>query len=434
MKVSLATFFTLASFFLVTGFVDAQINFCAASNELCTDKNINMPCPCSPAGFAVSAKCVGPNNCQGTGFTGQDGKSNPIGDMSKMAEALKGIMDKLMEALKGGGGGGGGSPPPPPTDPNQKTCTSYYQVTVPSSDHCAYYVPPTSDSLLNQGSSTSKASTSILDTLLGSLGGSGTIIDGLSGGGETTQTNVSDQIVKKTDETKKTSTTKVTSTSNAGGSTQNTQVQTGVLQEQKVSLKSGTQGDIEVTAKGATIIASGRDVESNTEVAGFYGGTTLGTQPQGIAANMCRSRPWTNAVVSFIIPPSFFDSLCAWRGFQVGSATPTIAPAVTKKQTTTTVSNKQTTPTPPPAATVDPEVDIWAVPSRVPLGARTSIFWNTKGVEECAITSPDGSFNEKTVSGGASTVPLSGATTFTISCLTPDGKSISDHVVVNLTI
>ncbi|MDP2649104.1 MAG: hypothetical protein Q8P19_04390, partial [bacterium] len=62
------------------------------------------------------------------------------------------------------------------------------------------------------------------------------------------------------------------------------------------------------------------------------------------------------------------------------------------------------------------------------------IFWNAQGVTECTETSPDGSFNHTTLSGGAATVPLVRATTFTISCLVPDGSYVSSYVTVNISI
>jgi hypothetical protein len=79
-------------------------------------------------------------------------------------------------------------------------------------------------------------------------------------------------------------------------------------------------------------------------------------------------------------------------------------------------------------------VDIWAVPASVPLGTRTTIFWNSKNAQSCVETSPDGSFSHSSLSGGGATVPLSGATTFTISCQAPDGTHATDYVTVNLSI
>ena len=87
-----------------------------------------------------------------------------------------------------------------------------------------------------------------------------------------------------------------------------------------------------------------------------------------------------------------------------------------------------------PVSTIKPEAHVWAVPARVSVGSRTSIFWNSKGVESCIVMSPDGSFSEVGFSGGASTVPLSGATIFTISCVVADSESVTDYVTVELAI
>ena len=368
-------------------------------------------CSVSPPTGRVTAQCVTSINCLGTGSTDQQGKEQGIGDAKGMGEALKGIMDMLKQAMKGGGGGGGGQPPPPP-ETGKEGCTQYYQVTAPSADPCASYVPPTSSSLLT-------------DT---GVSGSDALLDALNaGGGELL--NVSDTLIgslgglpEETTKTKTDTSPPSTASSPIGEN----------LSGQQVNLQSGTRGDIVVTEGGATIIAQARDAGANTEVAGFYGSDAYGGQPQGIIAGMCKNRPWANSVVSFVIPPVFFDGLCAWRGYQVGAPAPPSPPVV-----------EQTTPKTPPAPaltpqattpTVPPQVDIWAVPEKVPLGTRTSIFWNTKGVESCSITSPEGSFNENTLSGGAATVPLSGVTTFTISCLTAGGTPVTDFVTVNLSI
>lgn len=351
-------------------------------------------------------KCVANLDCKGASFTNQEGKSEGIGDAKGLLDALKGIMDALKG--KGGGGKGGEQPEQQP----QQQCTSYYQVTAPSTDPCAYYVPPISDSLLGD------------TTGIGS-GTSDALLDALEGGGAL---NVSDQILgavgagpdeSKTDGSQGTATTTTTAGDGLG-------VQT-------VNLQAGTQGNIELTATRATLIARTRDTEANTEVAGFYGSTaTGGEQSQGVVARLCQSRPWADSIVTYIIPPSFFDGLCTWRGYQVGAPPPPTPPAVLRKEEAKSVAT--TTSTAKPINTVTPEVDIWAVPEKVPLGARTTIFWNTKGVETCTVTSPDGSFEEHALSGGAATVPLSGATTFSISCLAPDGTPVTDSLTVELSI
>ncbi len=380
-----------------------------------------LPCKLNVNGTQLGI--CGGGICKGTSFSGLDGKMTGVGDIGGIVgQIFKGLLDKIMQP-KPSGGGGGGSGAAPGTTP--AGCAAYYTVTVPTSDPCARYVQPNANSILGDTSGTQNtASQALLDALGGgtqssvnaALGG-----DGSFGGSDGILGQVTNQNIN------------VLRTPGAGQQ-QTTPPVGGTLAGRAVSLQSGTQGNIEIRGEGATVIANARDVQANTEVAGFYGGDTFGTtEPQGIIAKMCRSRPWASAVISFIIPPSFFDSLCAWRGYQVGIPVPSQAQqAVITQQAGPARNTTQPTSTAP--SVIPPEVDIWAVPAKVTLGGRTSIFWNTKGVASCNETSPDGSFNENSLSGGASTVPLSGPTTFTISCLTPDGKPVTDYVTVNLSI
>ncbi|MBP9757815.1 MAG: hypothetical protein KBD06_04395, partial [Candidatus Pacebacteria bacterium] len=156
-------------------------------------------------------------------------------------------------------------------------------------------------------------------------------------------------------------------------------------------------------------------------------------------STMCINRPWSKNFLSYIIPPSFFDSLCTWRGYAVGGATTTTKPVTPAApitngtvKTTVTKTTGATTSKATTTAPITAKVDIWASPTTVPLGARTSIFWNTQGVTECIETSPDGSFTQTSLKGGASTVPLTAPTTFTISCVAPNGAHITDSVVVQI--
>ena len=208
--------------------------------------------------------------------------------------------------------------------------------------------------------------------------------------------------------------------------------QGGSLADQAVNLQSGTRGDIVVIDGRVTVVAGTRDAGANTEVAGFYGSDTFGGEPEGVIAKLCRTRPWAGSVVSIIIPASFFDSLCAWRGYQVGVPDPKVPVVV--QQTAIKPAPTQTQTQEPTGPSIPPEVDIWAVPARVPIGSRTSIFWNTKGVTQCTISSPAGNFEEHALSGGAATVPITGATVFTISCIAQSGEPITDEVVVDLAI
>jgi hypothetical protein len=197
-------------------------------------------------------------------------------------------------------------------------------------------------------------------------------------------------------------------------------------------LTPGISGDIKVLTSGGTILAGNVDTGGNTTVAGFYGSDTFGGQPQGVVANLCQNRPWASNFLSYVIPPGFFDSLCALRGYTVGTTQPVQQSTVTITQTP--AKPVQATSTTQVTSTVQPKVDIWASPATVSLGARTSIFWTSQGVTNCTETSPDGNFSQTSLQGGASTAPITGATVYTISCLAPDGSHITDNVTVNLAI
>ena len=357
----------------------------------------------------VKGICEEELQCRGRTYTNLEGKTTGVGDIGGIVgQIFKGLLDKVMG---GGGGGAGGSTGVPA---GSSGCTQYYQVTVPSTDPCAQYVPPTSGSLLD--SINSNASSQLLDAL------------NAPSESYTTPASVSSQIISQLQSA-------VGTNVQTTQSSQSSPILSGALQQAAI-LPSGTRGDIEVTGAGATIFASARDSQANTEVVGFYGADTLGTgQPQSLAARMCQNRPWAGSFISYVIPPTFFDGLCTWRGYTVGPQGVVVAPPPTP-----VVFVQQIPPAPLPTTTpsvvpsAKPEVDIWAVPEKVPLGARTSIFWNTRGAASCTVMSPDGSFSENTLSGGAATVPITGATMFTISCLGPDGSPATDYVTVNLAI
>src|SRR3989344_2910918 len=195
-------------------------------------------CTATVPGGTATGVCTTPCKCGAKTFTGQQGKQEGVGDAKGKGEALKGIMDMLKQAMKGGGGGGGGQPPPPP-ETGKEGCTQYYQVTAPSADPCASYVPPTSSSLLT-------------DT---GVSGSDALLDALNaGGGELL--NVSDTLLgtlgglpEETTKTKTDTSPPSTASSPIGEN----------LSGQQVNLQSGTRGDIVVTEGGATIIAQARD-------------------------------------------------------------------------------------------------------------------------------------------------------------------------------
>lgn len=210
-----------------------------------------------------------------------------------------------------------------------------------------------------------------------------------------------------------------------------------------MGVRGGAEGNIDLSDKGATIYAGGHDPESNTSAAGFYGTDTFGTQPQGLVARLCFNRPWASTFFSTIIPPSFFDNLCKWRGYELGGkdSVPGADPRV-QLQTVLLKDSQSLTPSsdaasngagPKPSAP-PPEVLIWASPKEVAIGGRTSIFWTSRNAVSCLVTSPDGNFHETALAGGASTVPLPASTVFTITCSGRDGASASGSVVVRIAI
>lgn len=353
-------------------------------------------------GGTTAGMCGAPGKCLGKSSQGLGGASEALG-------AFKQIFD-LVKGMAGGGGGGGGGGEVPPTDPGATGCTSYYQVTVPSSDPCAIYNP-----------------NAVIDAAgTGSSGISGTLLDALGSGGTgtTPPASVSSQLNANLQNNPPTQ-----------GSTQPTP--SGATASNTATLKpaaQGLSGDIRIGNAGATIVANLR--QGLSEVAGFFGGSTGGaSQALSAAGRLCSSRPWSGTFVSNLIPTSFFDGLCEWRGYQAGVVTPTANP----KTTNSAVVNVPTQGQPRPSATVQPqvsnvppEVDIWAEPASVRLGTRTYIFWNTRGVTSCKESGP--SFSHASLSGGASTVPISGATTFSIECLAPDNTTVKDSVSVQIAI
>ncbi|MEK7107360.1 MAG: hypothetical protein AAB899_04205 [Patescibacteria group bacterium] len=207
------------------------------------------------------------------------------------------------------------------------------------------------------------------------------------------------------------------------------------------TVQASTWGDIQAAASGVTITAGGHDTDGRTGIAGFYGYDAVpGVTPQALAQRMCNARPWTSSSATPVIPPSFFDSICTARGYKAGSAPPASSAgagagtsanssSVAPKATTTTSKRQGPIEVMGPA-----KVYITAVPASVKVGSRTSIFWNAVGVRSCITTSPDGSFSGNTLSGAASTVPITGETIFSIVCLKPDGSQIANYVRVKLTI
>ena len=83
-------------------------------------------------------------------------------------------------------------------------------------------------------------------------------------------------------------------------------------------------------------------------------------------------------------------------------------------------------------AVVNPRIRIWSEPKAVRLGTRTTVRWDTADVEKdsCVVKGP--SFSETGSYGGASTVPLSGPSTYTAICTAIDGEPLTESITVDL--
>ncbi len=397
-------------------------------NGVCMGPSKNMfGCPCTDVtfGFLTTGRCVAPMKCLAISTFG--GILNPATMLSGLGMQLlpglgmqlgmKLISSMIGGASSGGTGAGssgtGGTTIGGGTTTGTGVCTTQYfqtskieDLSNPCAQYVAAYVSPVSDSinlLQDTGTSLVPSTPSTPGTWSAQINpNTGTTAASLA---PTSLTLAQRRIIFQP--------------TSVGG----------------IGVPSLLRGDILARSQDATIIAGSRDEEANVEVSGFYGSQTFGTQSSGgIVGQWCRTRPWSTNFLSKIVPPAFFDGICKARGHQVGVPTPPATSARTAlpaaRPATTSVVTRVATSAP----TVKPRVDIWAVPPSVPLGARTSVFWSTQGVVSCTQTSSGGQFNERSLAGGAATVPIMEATTFYITCLVSDGTTISGSATVHLKI
>lgn len=330
-------------------------------------------CPCSDStsGFTTSGKCLATFKCKGESVGGM----MPMLPMIPMPMPKMSMMMPQDPCMQGGTGTGGNA-----ASTSTNPCSGGFG---------------------------------------GDFGQGGSIFDTSSYFNDTSSSTGSlfDDLNQPTGSTVSTFLNNATATQATGATQQNVVVPTTT---------SKLTGSIRVGEAGATVVANLRD--GVAEVAGFFGGSTFGgNASQSVAGRLCATRPWAG-VISKIIPPTFFDTLCSKAGYQVGVTNP--API-----TQVAVPKKTPVQAMPPKQPVDlgpVEIDIWAEPSSVRLGTRTYIFWRSKGVLDCSVKGPN--FTQNALAGGASTVPLSGATTYTLECALPDGTTVSDSVTVGLAI
>lgn len=456
---------------------------CPPSPDICSDVT---------QGSLTFGTCVLPLVCKGVS-TSFGGFSLNLGGINLGGIAAMLAQMALQQALQSGNQQNTGSTGVSGSGGVAGGCTQYYQTTNPADTNpCAVYTPPSSEQLGTGGQSISEILGSSTGTTLGDIldsttGGSSQTLEDLLGGGQSVGDLLSglvdDDIIKELEDPKSTivitgirvvsegteislkvngkDVVITTSQENAlniiaslpettlvvgqevgpGAPTTGTVVTTqpGGLQNavqnfvqafrDPVSIFApGLRGDVTVSPSGATIIVGSRG--TTTEIAGFFGSNTFGNS-DGVIGRLCSSRPWAGGFLAAVIPASFFDGLCEWRGYKVGPqvAVPNPAPYTSSRSGDSAGSNATST-----VQSIPPKVDIWAVPPSVSLGSRTTVFWQSQGVANCLVSSPDGSFTHTSVQGAASTVAITAATTYTISCTTQDGTPVTDFVTVKIAI
>lgn len=374
-------------------------------------------CTCvnNTAGFTTIGRCLQPNKCFGdTSGGGQGALGGGQQGLGQGMQVLSSILQGLQGLMGGGGGSGGGGGGYP--YPNYTGCTQFYYTSTPTSDPCGIYQPGVSGQLTG----TTTIQPNLISDLLKALGGSST----------STNTNINTNAGTNTNsllQQRQTNNSVVTQT----------QVQNNLSATNTGQLQSGLTGDVRLGGAGATVFANLR--QGLTEVAGFFGGNTFGDGSQSALARVCAARPWAaNNFLGNLAPDGFFDNLCRRAGYEPGrpltSGGGGGGGTQTTSNTTFTAGGTQTVPSSTTTSPyIPPEVDIRAEPPSVRLGARTYIFWNSRGVSACTVSGP--SFSQSTLFGAGATVPITGPTTFTIECLVTNSSStVRDSVTVDLAI
>lgn len=412
---------------------------CCASDNMWLCKCENTTNKQVSTGF-----CSDTHYCQTTVSSGK-----PVDtDQSKLTQAVTQAIEKIAQenAALGGGGVVGGEKGGSSSSQASGTslCTSVHQVSVPSTDPCAVYVPPSTlgtglirdlftqtgasrvlsgivpAGFRSSGASNGQTPTKSTDDLLGStaslIADPAKLVLNVLG-------NTSVQGTIKGTEVKKTPITKPSLDD----------LPEAVVPAPTIAMvSSGSKSPLSDTYM--TVTEEARPFNSNNAVSGFSSDASGARRP-GFFAWLCQARPWASEPVAPIVPGTFFDGLCASGGYQIGRSSPsmqTLGDVLT--QGGSVVPAGEVTRTSSRVLVRSAAAQIWAEPATVPIGSRATIFWKTTGVDTCIVTTADGSFYQTALIGGASTVPLTTATTYFISCATPDGATIGESVTVRMAI
>jgi len=267
--------------------------------------------------------------------------------------------------------------------------------------------------------------------------------------------------------------------------TQNTINNRGAVRENVVS-----NTEVEEDDRGVTFRTEVIDEDTNTGVGSFFGSArvvNVSSQSETILGRLCTTQPWQNSFISRIFSSRFFDTMCENRGYAPGGQEEKVVQPV---QETTFIDERlgraqltcpasvilgdaaeiewtcgvairsagigfdtngwptgSTSVRPTEATTytlecsqggtaqctvniIGPSVQIVAHPQRVPLGARTRIYWVGDNVSKCLVSGPG--FEENTLRGAATTDAILDQTEFTLTCETPGGSVVEAKTIVDV--
>lgn len=365
----------------------------------------NITCSVTTNGFSTNGHCGAPGECRAETAQGLNGSSISLGTVLQVV-GLVATLAQLAQQQNAAS-----MPAPAAPMPYQYGgCATYYSVTTPSSDPCAIYNPtPVSDKISQTpisdfGGSGAISGGSIADQLIGLTNGTG----GGSAGLSASSSAMSDDLARLA--------------GFAPGASSSAAIAASDEETEGTITSSIREGNF-----GATFIANIK--QGVAEIAGFFGTNVPDAKNQPFLGRFCAARSWANGWIAKILPLSFFDSLCMRLGFQVGIVEETgVAPQQGFVQETRPASAAQSVK----ALAAPAEADIWAEPASVRLGTRTKIFWRSANTESCRVSGP--SFEQDSLAGGGTTVPITGPTVFTIRCDVVGGEPVSDSVTVNLAI
>ncbi len=90
-------------------------------------------------------------------------------------------------------------------------------------------------------------------------------------------------------------------------------------------------------------------------------------------------------------------------------------------------------PSPPPTSQ-DAILDIRVIPSLVRSGNTTKVNWSATNVKSCTVTGQNGDTwtGLQSILGGNLSKPITGETTYTLSCLALDGATLTKSATVHI--